>query len=333
MNKNENSLRPTKRCKFLAYAKAEASHIKVLGRFSTTRNHTCAYRRFGEYLNGIGLKDISFKKMKPDLLADFEGWLKLQGICRNTSSCYLRSLSAVWNKAVREGLACGNPFTGTYRGVARTRKRSITPDGIYRLLNLDIAAALTEQGLTTVGQKRQQHIDRLWLSRDLFLFSFCSRGITFVDMAYLKKSDLKGDTIAYVRRKTGQRIEVRMEPLMLDIINRHPTNSPYLLPILTELDNEQRIYRQYQTALHLYNKALKELGDMLGGLKLTSYVSRHSWATMAQQHDVPVSVICQALGHDSVRTTEIYLRSLESNVIDQANHSMLETVLGGGAHR
>lgn len=321
-----NSCQPKKGCQFLRYATAEAVHLKEMGRFGVARNHACANHRFAEFLHFLGKKDVSFRKMKPDLLADFEGWMKSRGICRNTSSCYLRSLSAVWNKAVRAGLAEGNPFKGTYRGVAKTRKRSIDTESICHLQTLDIHAALTDHGQKGVTKKLQQHIDRLLLSRDLFLFSFCSRGITFVDMAYLKKSDVKDNVISYVRRKTGQRIEVYVEPLMRDIISRHPTDTPYLLPILTEQQDERRMYQQYQSAIHLYNKALGELGTMLGGLKLTSYVSRHSWATMAQQHKIPVSLISQALGHDSVRTTEIYLRSLDGNLIDKANHALLEHI-------
>lgn len=311
---------------FLNYAVSEALHLKEMGRFSVANNHACAHRRFADFLQSVGQKDVSFKKMKPDLLADFEGWLKSRGICRNTSSCYLRSLSAVWNKAVRDGLAEGNPFMGTYRGVSKTRKRSIDTDSLCRLRSLDIEAVLTDNGQKAVGTRRRQHIDRLLFSRDLFLFSFCSRGLTFVDMAFLKKTDVKGDVISYVRRKTGQRIEVHVEPQMRDIISRYPTDTPYLFPILTEQNDQRKMYHQYQSAIHLYNKALGELGTMLGGLKLTSYVSRHSWTTMARQDGMGMSVISQALGHDSVRTTEIYIRSLDGNIIDQANHTLLEHV-------
>lgn len=323
ISNNQQSIRD---CKYLAYAEVEVLHLKDLGRFSAARNHACASRRFALYLSELGKKDISFKKITPHLMADFESWLKTQGVCRNTSSCYLRSLSAVWNKAVLDGLAVGNPFTGTYRGVARTCKRAMPPDRICRLRNLDIEAVLTDNGQIPVGKKLRQHIDRLQFSRDLFLFSFCVRGITFIDMAFLQKSDLRGGVIRYVRRKTGQRIEVFVEPFVNDILNRHTTDTSYLLPILTEQRDPQKMYRQYQNALRLYNKSLKELGGMLGGLHLSSYVSRHSWATMARQHDLSVSVISQALGHDSIRTTEIYLMSLEGNVIDRANHVLLESV-------
>ena len=319
---------PLKGGKFLNYATAEAAHLHDIGRFGVARNHACATRRFAEFLQSIGKQEVSFAKMKPALMADFEGWMKSRGICRNTSSCYLRSLSAIWNKAVREGLAEGNPFHGTYRGVARTRKRSVDIESIRRLQLLDIESCLTHHGQKSVGPQLRRHINRLQFARDLFLFSFCCRGITFIDMAFLRKSDVSGPVLSYVRRKTGQLIHVYVEPLMSDIIRRHPTKSrnPYLLPILTELHDERLMYRQYQNAIHLYNKLLGELGTLLGGLKLTSYVSRHSWATTAHQQCLPVSVISQALGHDNLRTTEIYLKSLDGDLIDKANHALLEQV-------
>lgn len=323
--KNSNICQLQKCCKFLTYAEAEVFHLKEMHRFGVAKNHACASRRFAEFLHSIGKRDVSFAKMTPVLMADFERWMKSLGICRNTSSCYLRSLSAIWNKAVREGLASGNPFMGTFRGVARTKKRSVDTDTISRLQSLDIEAMLTDNRQKHVNKKLRQHINRLMRSRDLFLFSFCARGIAFVDMAYLKKSDVKGNTISYVRRKTGQRIDVQVEAMMSDILQRYQTDTPYLLPILTEEHDEQLMYRQYQNALHLYNKSLAELGKMLG-VKLTSYVSRHSWATMARQHELPLSVISQALGHDSVHTTEIYLKSLDGNIIDKANHALLEQV-------
>lgn len=327
MIKKKCSLQPVKGCKFLAYADAEICHLRESGRFGTARNHASACRRFSNYLNGIGKKDISFGMMTAKLMTDFEGWLKSQNVCRNTSSCYLRSLSAIWNKAVREGFATGTPFAGTYRGVAKTRKRAVSADDIQRLHHLDIASVLTDNGRKTVNRKTEQHIRRLAFSRDLFLFSFCSRGIAFVDMARLRKSNLKGNTISYVRCKTGQRIEVRVEPIMSDIIARHDNGSPYLLPIIREQTDTQQMYREYRNALHLYNKSLRELGRMLGGVPLSSYVSRHSWATIARWSNLPTQVISQALGHDSVQTTEIYLMSLEANIIDEANHTMLENLL------
>lgn len=314
----------TKKIMFLAYAINEAQHLKANGHISMSNNHVCAYRRFEEYLKSIGMKDIPFKKMTPQLLNDFEDFLKRKGICRNTSGCYLRSLGSVWHKAEREGLANGNPFAVTYRGVDKTRKRAVNADVIRRLITFDIVAALTENGNKSVGKKLQQHISQLEFARDLFLFSFCSRGITFVDMAYLRKTDVTDDTISYNRRKTGQHIEVRIEKPMRDILDRHASTTVYQFPILTEEKDATVIYHQYKNAIDVYNRYLHELGTLLGVPKLTSYVSRHSWATNARRNNTPIAIISQALGHNSEKTTEIYLKSFDKDVIDETNKALLD---------
>ena len=142
----------------------------------------------------------------------------------------------------------------------------------------------------------------------------------------MQKSNIVGGMLTYVRRKTKQRIEVQMEPMMKEIIGRHPSETDYLLPILTKTGDKEAVFQQYRYALSRYNAHLDTLGEMLGGLKLTSYVSRHSWASAAHQLQVPLSVISQSMGHDSEKTTEIYLKSLECNVINKANHDLLANV-------
>ena len=149
--------------------------------------------------------------------------------------------------------------------------------------------------------------------------------MTFVDVAYLRKTDIRSGVITYCRRKTGQRLMVRVESDMQTIIDRYPSTSGYQFPILTDSLDPQATYKSYLSAVAYYNGALSELGELIG-IKLTSYVSRHSWATIAHQNDMPLSVISQAMGHDSEHTTEIYLKSLSSTRIDQANHTLLQSL-------
>lgn len=327
MNKNKSD-KPKKK-KFLEYAWQEAGRIRELDRMGTARNYACAARRFADYLKTLGRHEVAFSRLKPQLLCGFEEWLKKEGVGHNTSSAYLRSLHAVFMKAAAEGLAAGDPFAGTYRGVAKTVKRAITPEAMRQIADFDIRAAVHSQrqaaDMTTDGIQFQQKVEKLTFARDMFLFCFCARGMTFVDAAYLRKSDLSSGIISYCRRKTGQRLMVKVEDDMQAIIDRYPTETDYLFPILPAGDDGQATYRSYLSASAYYNRALGELGDLLG-LKLTSYVGRHSWATIAHQSDVPLPVISQAMGHDSLRTTEIYLKSLSSTRIDQANHKLLQSL-------
>lgn len=311
---------------FLAFAFAEAERMRQLGHLGVANNYACSARNLQRFLLTTGKRDITFGRMKSAMMADYERWLHDQGICRNTSSAYLRCLHAVFKKAVRLELACGDPFRGTYRGVAKTAKRAIPGTVIRRIGQLDIRRRLLAQGKQDGTLHFRSLLKRLEFARDVFIFSFCARGLSFVDLAYLKKSNISHGSIRYARRKTGQRLEVRIEQPMQHIIDRWATDTPYLFPIITETCNAERIYRQYRNGIQLYNKHLKLLGEMLGGLTLTSYVSRHSWASTAHQQRVPLSIISQAMGHDSEQTTEIYLKSLECNMIDQANRRLLRNV-------
>lgn len=156
------------------------------------------------------------------------------------------------------------------------------------------------------------------------LFSYCARGMAFVDIAFLRRDDICGDWFSYVRRKTGQRLTVRIEPPMAAIINRYKNEAgEYVFPIISA--DGQDAYRQYQTALGYHNRKLKQLAEIAGiSEKLSTYTARHSWATAARRHNVPLSIISAGLGHSSERTTLIYLDSVENVALDNANHEILK---------
>ena len=202
-------------------------------------------------------------------------------------------------------------FTEVYTGIDRTRKRAVSESIIAQLHRLELEAGTP-----------------LALCRDMFIFSYCTRGMAFVDIAYLKRANLQNGMICYARRKTGQLLSVRIEPSIQRIIDRYAdTESPYVFPILSSLDANEA-YEQYQVALNTHNRLLGRLSDMLEcGCKLTSYTSRHSWATAARNHNVPISVISQGMGHTSEQTTQIYLTLLENSVIDEANKGIIGDLL------
>ena len=159
------------------------------------------------------------------------------------------------------------------------------------------------------------------------IFCFCARGLTFVDFAYLKRENIRHGCIVYERRKTGQYIEVEIQPQMQAFIDKYAVaGGPYLFPVLTNTDIKTA-HKQYNSAIRRYNKHLNRLSKMLGlNISLTSYVSRHSWATAAYHADFPVSHISEGMGHTSEKTTRIYLKSLESSKIDRENKRLLDGI-------
>lgn len=161
-------------------------------------------------------------------------------------------------------------------------------------------------------------------ARDMFILSFMLRGMSFIDMAYLKKSDLKNGHICYRRRKTGQMLSIKWTKEMQDILNKYEENdSIYLLPIIRN-PGSIPLYT-YRNQSYFINRQLRKLATGLElPITLTMYVARHSWASAAKARGIPVSVISEGMGHDSEQTTQIYLASLDTTVVDKANSLLLK---------
>lgn len=292
---------------FFGFMERQIEQLLAHGRLGTARNYRRTRQSFSQFLHG---EDLSFAGCTAELVADYEQWLKRRGVTRNTVSFYMRILRSVYNKAVGEGIASQRaPFEKVYTGVDKTRKRAVDMATIESLRKLDLRGSRS-----------------LAYARDLFVFSFYMRGMAFVDMAYLRKSDVRDQTAQYIRRKTGQSLCIRLEPCITEIIRRYARktkNTPYVFPIIAATD-ENEAYAQYQNALSYYNKLLKKLSKLLqADTPLSSYVSRHTWATTARNCDIPLSVISAGLGHRSQATTQIYLASLEDSVIDEANRKII----------
>ena len=314
---------------FLAYAFAESERMKWMGKQSLGKNYKCAAKRLQDFLELQGLEDLPIEKMNQKTIQQFEGWLHQQGISKNASSAYLRSLHAIYMRIEGDATTLKDPFTGTYRGVAKTRKRALTEEDVRQIAAFDIVRALRKEylmaGKKTNSKRFLQKVQKLTFARDMFIFSFCARGMTYVDMAFLRKSDVRQGVISYHRRKTGQSLQVKIEPDMQHIMDRYPSATTYQFPIIHDCRNAHQTYTSYLSAISYYNKALTELGELLG-MKLSSYVVRHSWATIANER-VSTAFVSQSLGHESIRTTEIYLKTLTTSSIDQANHTLLLQLL------
>ena len=299
---------------FLTFMQRQIDQKYADDRLGTACNYARTLRSFSQYLGGV---DVPFSMITERLVEGYNAYLLRRGIVRNSISFYMRNLRAVYNKGIRlQRLASEEPFRSVYTGVDRTRKRAVDERLILRLARLALPPR-----------------SRMELARDLFLFSYCTRGMSFVDIAYLRKTNIRDGMIRYTRHKTGQRLSVRIEPGVRAIVDRYAAatgDSGYVFPLLTASPGDPAAFRQSRSALNDYNRRLELLAGMLGAeCRITSYTSRHSWATVARNHDIPVSVISAGLGHTSERTTQIYLATLEDSVIDTANRkivSLLEDV-------
>ena len=290
---------------FNAYIRQQIARLKRLGKIRTSETYTASLRSFSGFMND---KEVLFDQINADLIAEYEAYLKGRGNSPNTISFYMRILKAVYNRAVGDGLTGQrHPFKSVYTGVEKTLKRAVSLNDLKRIKGLDLSL--------------KPNLD---FARDMFLFCFSTRGMSFIDMAYLRKKDLQNGILSYRRRKTGQQLFIKWERCMQEIVDKYPGNTTeYLLPIITQRDVDYR--KQYTNELHRVNHLLKKIGKQLDlPMPLTMYVGRHSWASVAKSRNVPISVISEGMGHDSENTTQIYLASLDTSVVDRANKKILD---------
>ena len=291
---------------FYNFMESVIAQLRRLNRERTSETYSAALSSFMHFRQN---KDVQLDDMDADMMMEYEAWLKMKGVSLNTLSFYMRILRATYNRAVEKGLTVQkHPFKHVYTGMDKTPKRAIPLKDIRRIKELDLSG--------------KPHWEQ---ARDMFLFSFYTRGMSFIDMAYLKKSDLKNGILSYRRHKTGQQLHIKWEGCMETIVARYAAgcSDDYLLPILRLPSNNLR--SQYKSTMFRINKYLKEIARLCGiTTPLTMYVSRHSWASIAKSKNIPISVISEGMGHDSEETTRIYLASLDGSVIDKANSIILK---------
>ena len=288
---------------FTAFTGHIIAHLRKMGKDRTAGTYTSAMNSFMAFRKDkrTFLNDITDEEMQL-----YQSWLRGNGCGRNTVSFYMRILRAIYNRGVDKGLIeQENPFRHVFTGNEKTKKRAVSISVIRKIKELDLP------------ERRKS----LRFARDIFLFSFYTRGMSFVDIAYLKKDNIRNGFLVYRRRKTGQLLTVKWEPSMKKIAERYESGGEYIFPIVSGGDDDRR---KYNSAMVRVNKALKTIGTMLHlPAPLTMYVARHSWATAARVSNIPISVISEGLGHDSEETTQIYLASIENSVVDKANSRII----------
>ena len=290
-------------CTAMQYALAEANRTRASGHHKTAANYLTAMRSLTAFM---GRADWRFADLTPGLLADYQQWLAGRGLSMNTVSAYMRSLRTLYNRA--EGTdGTAEMFGSVYTGRTMTAKRSAEAADLKRLLGLQLRPG-----------------SPLALARDLFLFSFYAMGMPFADMARLSRSQISGGMINYARQKTSQRVSVRIEPCMQTIIDRYADGaSDLVFPMLRGVP-PGHTHHTYLNRLRAYNYALARLSDMIGATRrLSSYVARHTWASMAYTHSLDLQLIAKAMGHTKLSTTLTYIRSLFDPSLADANRRMI----------
>ncbi len=295
--------------------------LKREGKFPAMHVYACTLRSYEKFCAeerhpknataSLSMQEI----FTPERLKEYEDWLAGQQSSPNTISTYMRTLQAVYNRWMSPGIEGYNPvlFKDVYTKVESRTKRALTAEQMEQLRNTDFS----------VLTLRQQQV------LTYFLLMFMLRGMPFIDLAHLRKSDLRNRRITYRRHKTGKLMVVDVPPDAMRLLQKYrdKTDSEYLFPLLHGGLFMEEHHHCYQETLRHFNRELARLmKQLLPGVSVSSYTARHTWATLAYHSGVPVGLISQSLGHSSIRVTMTYLKPFDAEVIDRINRQVISLV-------
>lgn len=294
---------------FCEYTLRQANEMRQLRRIGNARSYEGIIQVIRKHLKG---KDIRFEELSYEFLKKFEfHYLSKEGNSKNGLAVYMRTIRAVYNKAIKDGLIAQEhyPFSLYKIKTEPTQKR-----------------AIDFQSLKTIELLDFPENDSLFHTKNYFLLSFYLMGISYTDLAHLTRKDITDGRISFSRQKTSRKYDMAITDkakTILDYYLQKFPKSEYILPIISESD-PSRQYKQVQEARKRFNMRLKKIAELCGIEKnLTSYVSRHSFATLAKNKGIPITAISEMLGHESVKTTQVYLDSLPSDLIDKYHRDIL----------
>lgn len=257
-------------------------------------------------------KDFRFEEITFDFLKKFEVYFfSKEGNSYNGLSVYMRTIRAIYNRAIKDKLVSKEMYPFEHYKIKSdpTAKRAISISEIKAIEQLTL---------------EDEH--PLFHTKNYFLVSFYLMGIPFTDLAHLTRKNIIGDRIQYARQKTNKKYDISITLGCSEIINYYLTKYPqseYIFPIINRTTAIGE-YKDIEWARSRYNKKLRKIAEMCGiESNLTSYVSRHSFATLAKNKGIPITAISEMLGHESVKTTQVYLDSLPSDLIDKYHRDIL----------
>jgi site-specific recombinase XerD len=289
---------------------------KRLGNANAYKDTLSSMTRFAKKL------DIPFHDIDLPWLKQYETWMRSNDCSENTMGFHFRALRAAYNMAIEDNVIKIDYYPFNRFKVSRfskvTRKRAITKTDIGKIIDLDVK---------TITNYYSPHLQ---LSKDLFLFSYLGCGINFMDIANLKYQNIYNNRVFYERQKTGKQINFLLQPMAMKIIECYkpecPKHDDYVFPILDKnfhLTSQQKYYR-IKKVLRGVNSTLKKIGEKAGlTIPLTTYVARHTFATVLKRSGVNTAIISESLGHSSEKITQTYLDSFENSQIDEAMKCLL----------
>lgn len=291
--------------------------LKAQGAVGTAYAYQNSYGVLRSFNKGRALT-YTFGTIDAVFLEKFEVWMRARGNKDTTLSFQMRTLRAVFNRAIKAKAVAKekNPFGEDYKVSkfdTRTPKRALSKEEVMKIVDADCSQ----------GKEIEQ------FAHDIFVFSYLCGGISFVDIANLTPANIADGRLIYHRQKTHGAINVPLSEKAKAIIGKydsHCEQAGYLFPILDErvhitpLQKKNRVHKMCSRV----NVALRNIAKRLKiKATVTTYVARHSFATVLKKSGVNIGIISEALGHHSLKTTQIYLDSFENSQIDAAMQNLL----------
>jgi len=290
---------------FYKYTEQFIDELKDAGRLGYAQSVKSTLNAVKRFRND---KDLTFEEFNNKILLQFDNYCRKNDLAVNSIAVYMKTIKVVFNRAIKDGYVKRDfyPFSGYKIKVAKTRKRAIRRDVIKLIEDLSF-----------------QEGSKLWHARNYFLFSFYTMGMNFADMAYLKVENLNDGRINYTRQKTRKKYSIKINSSIQEIMSHYIDKKEpdtYIFPIILRTENKILEFKDISERRRRYNHYLKDIAKHIGiETNLTSYVARHSWATIAKHKGVPIAAISEGMGHEDVKTTEIYLDSFDKEILDDYN--------------
>lgn len=301
--------KPKETLSFTEYSKELIKRLRAANRLGNADSYQWALNKVHKF---SGKTNLEFQEINYKFLTKLKEYHLGEGYTINGLNVYTRAIKAIYNKAINEGIISRDlyPFDNFKIKNEKTQKRAISKEDMQKIVNLELVEETA-----------------LWHTRNYFLFSFYTIGMNWTDMAKLKVENIKNGRINYIRSKTHKEYTIALNPKIEFILNYYAGNKKrreFVFPIIDRTDTVENTLKDIRNNLKTYNKYLKAIAleaniDSI----LTSYVSRHSWASIANFAGVQLGVISQGMGHADLKTTQIYLADFDKSDIDAANANIL----------
>ncbi|WP_142784680.1 tyrosine-type recombinase/integrase [Changchengzhania lutea] len=294
---------------FFEYSNSIIEDLKKVERYGNANSYYAITKILKKFNNE---NDLKFNEVNYEFLKKFEQFHYSRGNSTNGLAVYMKTIRAIYNKAIKSGLVSKEsyPFVNYKIKTTPTEKRALDINSIKSIMLLKLDKS-----------------DNLFHFRNYFLASYMLYGVSFIDMAFLKLENIIDNRIKFFRSKTSKPYDIKITaPLkeILDFYTKDKEKSDFIFPIIKR-DTYELQYKDVLWARKVYNKGLKQIAEKCNiEQRVTSYVSRHSFATQAMLQDVPLLAISAMLGHNRLTTTQIYLKSLPSEVLDDYNKKLVQ---------